>query len=77
LPSQPPSTTPTSSRSTSWSFSPISPRTVTPSARCRPPAKKSLVVVVSRVTCTRICPPSTSVPVVSRAGTAPSRRSPF
>ncbi|KAG7285161.1 Vacuolar ATP synthase subunit B [Staphylotrichum longicolle] len=33
------------------------------------------VVAVSPVTCTRICRPSTNVPAVSRAGTAPSRRS--
>lgn len=76
-PSQLPSITPTSSKSMSSSFSPISPRTVTPSARCRPLAKKFPVAAVSPVTCTRICPPSTSVPVVWRAGTALSRRSRF
>lgn len=77
LPLPLPNTTPTSSRSTFWSSSLISPPTVTPFVRSQLLEKRCLVVVVSPVTCTRICRPSTNEPVVSRGGTVPLPRSLF
>lgn len=59
-PLRPPSTTPTSWRSTFWSFLLICHRTVTLFVRSRLPEKKCPVVVVSPVTCTLTCRPFTS-----------------
>ncbi|CAG9822278.1 unnamed protein product [Phaedon cochleariae] len=49
---------------------------LTDMSSCPPLEKKCLAVGVSPVTCTPIWPPFTSAPVVWRAATAPSRRSP-
>ena len=46
-------------------------------SRCLPPARRCPVAVVTPATCTLTCPPSTSVPDVSRAVSGPSPRSPF
>jgi hypothetical protein len=73
----PPNTTPTSSRSTSWSFLLICLPTATPSEKFQLPEKKFPVVVVSPVTCTLICLPSTNELAVSRDATVPSPRSRF
>lgn len=72
-----PNTTLISSRSMSWSFLLTCLLTVTLYVRSRLPEKKCPVDVVSLVTCTLTCQPSTNELVVLRAAMAPSLRFPF
>ena len=72
-----PSTWPTSARNTCSSYWRTWARTPRRCVRCRPPARRCPVVVVSRATCTPIWQQFTSALAELRVDRGPSHRSPF